>query len=367
VLLYEGAIRFASQSIARSTPATSPARTTRASARRPSCPRCRVARPLGRRRREPAGQPLRLHARATRRLERRQGPGSTREVIALLREAAAGLARHRRTGAAAATPPRPRSGPLHPSPPAAPGSAALSVFQRSIPEQPYMRIESEWSPSRPSCPHSTRRADQTGASRCPARPVSTHRGIVLPADAVADRLAGFLAADPGLAEAISAHLPAARQACARTRRVRPCGPAAGRVEVRPTSAADVQGSSPSDGRTTTSDTGTHERQTEHQAVSMATTTSTSGRPSSSPGDLRARHGQHHPGDARRREGALTAITNHGTALQARRTAYGQLQDAACRRCRPPAGPSRPEDPPGHARPGPRTPASMNPHRQARAR
>lgn len=32
---------------------------------------------------------------------------------------------------------------------------------------------------------------------------------------IADRLAGFLAADPSLADAISAHLPAARQACAR--------------------------------------------------------------------------------------------------------------------------------------------------------
>jgi hypothetical protein len=63
--------------------------------------------------------------------------------------------------------------------------------------------------------HSTRRADQTGASRVPARPVSTHPGSSSLPTAVADRLAGFLAADPGLAEAISAHLPAARQACAR--------------------------------------------------------------------------------------------------------------------------------------------------------
>ncbi len=63
--------------------------------------------------------------------------------------------------------------------------------------------------------HATRRADRTGATRVPARPAAAQRASSSLPTAVADRLAGFLAADPGLAEAISAHLPAARQACAR--------------------------------------------------------------------------------------------------------------------------------------------------------
>jgi len=64
--------------------------------------------------------------------------------------------------------------------------------------------------------HSTRRADQTVARHgCRPDPSARTRDRPPCRPPSRTRLAGFLAADPGLAEAISAHLPAARQACAR--------------------------------------------------------------------------------------------------------------------------------------------------------
>jgi len=71
--------------------------------------------------------------------------------------------------------------------------------QAALPSGPAPRLRPRGTPA-PPAPHAAAQVAWLTADHLP--------------HAVIDRLAGLLAADPGLAEAVTAHLPAARQASA---------------------------------------------------------------------------------------------------------------------------------------------------------